>query len=227
MRPIHTDSLSIIGKPVGDRATAEVRSGLRGAGAGGPGHVHRPTLAGHRFRLTRVAPSTASVRALVAATANGACARAPSHLPWHLGGMRRRGTPRRMQQGGGAAPGRRPDSRSLRMVAGHYGNDAAADCSLRRPPASVGRRTGAPPPPCRHNVGRLTVRGQDAVGRRPPQASRSSSPESRPEVERPASRRSRLAGPGQEGTFSSVSTNVRIYRNPDRRLKALNDRNVP
>jgi len=133
--------------------------------AGGPGHVLRPTLAGHRFRLTRVAPSTASVRAQVAATANGACARAPSHLPGHRGGMRRRGMPPRMHQGGGGAPGRRPDSRSPPMVAGHSGVDAAADCSLRRPPASVGRRTGAPPPPCRHDVGRLTVRGQTALGR--------------------------------------------------------------
>jgi hypothetical protein len=67
-------------------------------------------------------------------------------------------------QGGGGAPGRRPDSRSPPTVAGHNGDDAAADCRPRRRPASVGRRTGAPPPPCRHDVGRLTVRGQTTVG---------------------------------------------------------------
>ena len=137
----------------------------RGAGAGGLGYVLRPTLAGHRFRFAGVAPSTASVRALVAATANGACARTPSHLPRHPGGMQRRGTPARMHQGGGGAPGRRPDSRLPPMVAGHGGVDAAADCSLRRPPASVGRRTGAPPPPWRRDVGMLTVRRQATVGR--------------------------------------------------------------
>jgi len=37
---------------------------------------------------------------MVASTPNGACACAPSHLPRHPGGMRRRGMPARMQQGG-------------------------------------------------------------------------------------------------------------------------------
>jgi len=69
-----------------------------------------------------------------------------------------------MHQGGGGAPGRRHHSRSPPMVAGHSGVDAAADCSLRRPPASVGRRTRAPPPPCRHDLGRLIVHGQTAMG---------------------------------------------------------------
>jgi len=83
----------------------------------------------------------------------------------HAGAMRARGTPSRPHQGGGGAPGRRHHSRSPPMVAGHCGVDAAADCSPRRPPASVGRRTGAPPPPCRHDVGMLTLRGQTTLNR--------------------------------------------------------------
>ena len=153
---------------------------MRGARAGGPGHVLRPTLAGHRFRFAGVAPSTPSARALVAATANGACARTPSHLPRYPGGMRRRGTPAPMHQGGGGAPGRRPDSRSPPMVAGQSGVDAAADCRLRRSPASVGRRTGAPPPPWRRDVGMLTVRAKATLNRQARLASQSSPPESQP-----------------------------------------------
>jgi hypothetical protein len=118
----------------------------RGAGAGGPGYVLQPTLAGHRIRVAGVAPSTPSVRALVAATANGACARTPSHLPGHPGGVRRRGMP--------------------------------------------------PPPPCRHDGGRLSVRGPTDLGRRAPLAAQSSPPEGRPEVELRASRLLRQAEPG-------------------------------
>ena len=53
-------------------------------------------------------------------------------------------------------------------VAGHGGVDAAARCRPRRSPASVGRRTGVPPPPCRHDVGMLTWRGQTTAGRLQP-----------------------------------------------------------
>jgi hypothetical protein len=77
----------------------------RGAGAGGPGHVLRPTLAGHRIQFARVAPSIPSVRAMVAVTANRTCARTPSHLPRHPGGRRRRGTPPRMHRAVVVPPG--------------------------------------------------------------------------------------------------------------------------
>jgi hypothetical protein len=155
--------------PVGNRAIAEVRSGARasvharegGAGAGGPGHVLRPTLAGHRFRCTGVAPSTASVRAKVAATANGTCARAPSHLPRHRAGMRRRGTPPRciravvVPPGAGTIRGCRPRLQGTTMMPRQRG--AGID---GRPRAWAGERgpenggTAAALPPRRRHAAR-------------------------------------------------------------------------
>ena len=170
----------------------------RWPGARSPAHAR-----GHRFRFAGVAPSTASVRAQVAATANGACGRAPSHLPGDPGAMRMRGTPPQMHQGGGGAPGRRLDSRSPPMLAVHSGVDAAARCRPRRPPASVGRRTGTPPPPWRLDVGMLNARGQTAVDHQPTLAPQSSPPESRPQAERPASHLSLHARPGHHGELQT------------------------
>jgi hypothetical protein len=82
------------------------------------------------------------------------------------------------------------------MLAGQSAVDAAERCRQSRPPTSVGWRTGAPPPPCRHEVGRLTVRGQTNLSRRAPLAPQGSPPESRPEVEHPASCLSRQAVDG-------------------------------
>ena len=132
--------------------------------ADGPGHVLRPTLAGHHLRFVGVAPSTPSVRAQVAATANGACARTPGHLPRHPRGMPRRGTSSSDASGRWRCPPARAPFAVAPMRAGHSGIvDAAAHCRLRRSPASVSRRTGAPPP-CRGD-GRLTVRGRAPCGR--------------------------------------------------------------
>jgi hypothetical protein len=136
--------------------------------AGGPGHVLRPTLAGHRARFAGVAPSTPFLLAQVAATANGACARTPSHLPRHPGGMQRRGTPPTDAAGRWWCPRAQDPFAVASTIAGRNGVDAASQCRLRRCPASVGRRTGAPPPPWRRAVGRLRLRGQTALGRLQP-----------------------------------------------------------
>jgi hypothetical protein len=128
--------------------------------AGGPGHVLRPTLAGHRVGPAGVARSTPWGRAQVVATANGACARTPCHLPGHPGGMPRRGTPPTDAAGRWWCPRARAPFAVAPTLAGHSGVDAAAHRTMRRSPASVGRRTGAPPPPWGHNGGMPTLSGQ-------------------------------------------------------------------
>jgi hypothetical protein len=147
------------------------RSSLRcactcGARAGGPGYVLRPTLARHRIRPASVAPSTRCSRAQVDDTANGACARTPNHLPRHPGGMRMRGRPPSDAAGGRWCPRAQAPFAVASTIAGRSGVDAAERCRHRRCPASVGRRTGAAPPPWRRDVGRQTDPGLAALGRK-------------------------------------------------------------
>ena len=80
------------------------------------GQVARGTFSGPRSRGTRwgpwrAAPSTPSRRATSHDTANGASARTPNHLPRHPSGTPHVAGHRRLKQGGGGAPGRRPHSR--------------------------------------------------------------------------------------------------------------------
>ena len=138
-----------------------------GARAGGPGYVLRPTLAGYRMRPASVAPSTRCSRAQVADTANGACARTPNHLPRHPGGMRMRRRPPSDAAGGRWCPWAQAPFAVASTIAGRIGVDAASRCRHRRCPASVGRRTGAPPPPWRRDVGRQTDCGLAALSRKP------------------------------------------------------------
>jgi hypothetical protein len=115
------------------------------------GQVARGTFSGPRSRGTRcgprtAAPSTPAKRAESQDTANGTCARTPNHLPWPQG----------------CTPAHRP---SPWVAAGRWwypraqapfavswlsarlaGVDGAGHCGLRWCPASVGRRTGVPPP---------------------------------------------------------------------------------
>jgi hypothetical protein len=116
------------------------------------GQVARGTFSGPRSRGTRcgpraAAPSTSTKRGKGQDTANGTCARTPNHLPWPPG----------------CTPAHRP---SPWVAAGRWwypraqapfavswllpsldGDDAAVRGGPRCCPASVGRRTGVPPPP--------------------------------------------------------------------------------
>ncbi len=65
-------------------------------------------------------------------------------------------------------PGAGPIRGRAPSVPGTGGADAAERCGARWCPASVGRRTGAPPPPCHHDAGLPTLRGQKALGRKAP-----------------------------------------------------------
>ena len=157
------DSLSIVGKLVDSRPYADVRSGLRasveqgqvawgtfsgprsrGTGFGSQALRHQHRLFVRWSRPPRMVP--APVPQATCPGTRVACYGVARHP--------------QMNQGGGGAPGRRPDSRLPPMLAGHGAVDAAARRRPRRPPASVGRRTGAPPPPWRHDVGMPAVRGQ-------------------------------------------------------------------
>ncbi len=136
--------------------------------AGDLGYVLRPTLAGHRIRPASVAPSTPCSRGQVEDTANGACARTPNRQPRHPGGMARRGMPPEVETGRRWCPRAQDRFAVSSTHPGRHGVDAAARCSLRRCPASVGRRTGAPPSPWRGSRDTLTARPQAASGRKQP-----------------------------------------------------------
>jgi len=161
-----TDSLSTLEKPVGARPIAEVRRGLRASVE--QGQVARGTFSGPRSRGTVFGSQALRHQHRLFMRWSRPPRMVPAPVPQATCPDTRvacKGVARPPDaQGGGGAPGRRPDSRLPPMVAGHNGNDAAADCSLRRPPASVGRRTGAPPPPCRHDVGMLTLCGPTTAG---------------------------------------------------------------
>ena len=152
------------------RQSANCRGSQRGACTRGAGQVARSTFSGPRSRGTVFGSQALRHQHRLFVRWSRPPRMGPATVPQatcpgHPGRMRRRGMHPRRHQGGGGAPGCRPDSRSPPMVAGHSGDDAAARCRQSRPPASVGRRTGAPPPPCRHDVGMLTWRGQTTVGR--------------------------------------------------------------
>ena len=122
--------------------------------AGDLGYVLRPTLAGHRIWPAAVAPSPPRSRAQVEGTANGAYARTPNRQPRHPGGRARRGMPPEVETGRRWCPRAQVRFAVSSTRAGRNGVDAAADRSLRRCPASVDRRTGAPPSPCSHDGSR-------------------------------------------------------------------------
>jgi hypothetical protein len=116
------------------------------------GQVARGTFSGPRSRGTlrgprTAAPSTPTRRTRSQDTANGTCARTPNHLP-RLPGC----TPAHRPSPWGAA-GRWWYPRAQAPFAVSWlltrlaGVDGAAHCGLRWCPASVGRRTGVPPPP--------------------------------------------------------------------------------
>jgi hypothetical protein len=133
-----------IGKPVGNRPIAAVRG--RPCASVEQGQVARGTFSGPRSRGTVFSSQALrhQQRLFVRRARPPRMVPAPvpqATCPGHPGRMRRRGMHPRMNQGGGGAPGRRP--RSSPKVAGHSGADAAADCGLRRLPASAGRRAGA------------------------------------------------------------------------------------
>ena len=138
---------------------------------GGLGHVLRPTLAGQQMECTSVS------RSLPKFSPEGRghresglrpCPKPPApgtdneevgeDVARHLGCRREVGVP----PGAGPIPfgGRTPS------VPGTGGDDAAERCGARWLPASVGRRTGAPPPTCHHDAGQWTVGGQTALGGR-------------------------------------------------------------
>ena len=95
----------------------------------------------------------------------GACARTPSHLPGHSGGMPRRGRPPSAAAGRWWCPRAQAPFAVSSTFAGRKGVDATALNRHRRCPASVGRRTGAPPSPWGRSPARQNLRGQAALGR--------------------------------------------------------------
>ncbi len=174
----------------------------------GLGYVLRPTLAGHRIRPTCAAPSTRCSLAQVEDTANGSCARTPNRQPRHPGGRQRRGTPPQDETGRRWCPRAQAPFAVSSTHPGRNPVDAAALCRQRHCPASVGRRTGAPPSPCRHDDGRPTRHRQSAKGRkRIPQILRSYVAE-RPCVRaapRPGSDRAHLRD-SSRATYRTVSS---------------------
>ncbi len=116
------------------------------------GQVARGTFSGPRSRGTRcgprrVAPSTPPKRAQSQDTANGASARTPSHLPGPLGGTpAHRPSPWVVAGRWWCPRAEAPFAVSWPSV-GLEGVDGAVRGGPRWRPASVGRRTGAPPPP--------------------------------------------------------------------------------
>ena len=134
--------------------------------AGGVGYVLRPTLAGRPIRPTFVMPSTRRSVAQVEDTANGSCARTPNRQPRQPGGMARRGMPPKDETGRRWCPRAQAPFAVSSTYPGRNRVDAAARCSLRRGPASVGRRTGASPSPCRHDDSRPARYQQSATRRK-------------------------------------------------------------
>ncbi len=146
-----------------------------------------PTLSGHRLQPASVAPSTSCSRVQVEATANGGLRPHPKPptpaLGWHAKTWQANGVcSRAAVVPTGAGPIRgvcQPVQRTSRV-------EAASLCASRRCPASVVRRTGAPPPPWRRNPRRkLATNGSKgpkadfqtaSAFRVPPVASRSVKP---------------------------------------------------
>jgi hypothetical protein len=129
------------------------------------GQVARGTFSGPRSRGPRcgpraAAPSTPTKRGDSQDAANGTCARTPNHLPGH---HRWRATWCRAND---RCTGRWWCPRAEAPFAVSWlsprlaGVDGAAQCGLRWCPASVGRRTGAPPAPCGTVARGLDFRGQ-------------------------------------------------------------------
>jgi hypothetical protein len=135
------------------------------AHASARGQVARGTFSGPRSRGTQcgprsAAPSTPAKRSKSQATANGTCARTPNHLPRH---RRWRATWCRANDrctGRWWCPRAQAPFAVSWLSARLAGVDGAACCGLRWCPASVGRRTGAPPAPWGTVVGALGLGGQ-------------------------------------------------------------------
>ena len=129
------------------------------------GQVARGTFSGPRSRGTRwgprrAVPSTPARRAKSQDTANGACARTPSHLPRQPGGTPAQGLPPGVAAGRWWCPRAQAPFAVSWLLARLDGDDAAVRCGPRWCPASVGRRTGAPPPPWGAVASGLGLRGQ-------------------------------------------------------------------
>ncbi len=133
--------------------------------APGRGQVARGTFSGPRSRGTRcgprrAVPSTPSKRATVQDTANGTCARTPSHLPRHRRWCTSWCRANDRCAGRWWCPRAQAPFAVSWLVPRLVGDDAAVRCGPRCCPASVGRRTGAPPPPWGTVAGGLGLRAQ-------------------------------------------------------------------
>ncbi len=116
------------------------------------GQVARGTFSGPRSRGTgggprRATPSTPAKHTQSQDTANGSCARTPSHLPWPPRGTPAQRPPPRLVAGRWWCPRAQAPFAVSWLFARVDGDDASVCCGPRWCPASVGRRTGAPPPP--------------------------------------------------------------------------------
>jgi hypothetical protein len=95
-----------------------------------------------------------------------ACARTPSHLPLCVGGMRRRCMPATVAAGRRWCPwAQAPFAVSSTCIRDRV-VDGATTAGLIRCPASVGRRTGAPPSPWRQSIGMRNARPTTALSRK-------------------------------------------------------------
>ena len=129
------------------------------------GQVARGTFSGPRSRGTRcgprrAAPSTPAKLAKDQDTANGASARTPNHLPRHRRGTPARGGPPSVAAGRWWCPRAEAPFAVSWLFARLDRVDAAGRCGPRCRPASVGRRTGAPPPPWGAVAGGPGLHGQ-------------------------------------------------------------------
>ncbi len=133
------------------------------------GQVARGTFSGPRSRGTRwgprrAAPSTPSRRATSHDTANGASARTPNHLPRHRTGTPARGGPPSVAAGRWWCPRAEAPFAVSWLCARLDRDDVAGRCGPGWRPASVGRRTGAPPPPWGAVAGGLGLHGHTGFG---------------------------------------------------------------
>ncbi len=136
------------------------------------GQVARGTFSGPRSRGTRwgpwrAAPSTPPKHATGHDAANGASARTPNHLPRHASGTPARGGPPSVVAGRWWCPRAEAPFAVSWLFERLDRDDAAGRCGPGWRPASVGRRTGAPPPPWGAVAGGLALRGQTGFARSP------------------------------------------------------------
>ncbi len=129
------------------------------------GQVARGTFSGPRSRGTRCGPrrevpSTPSRRAASQDTANRASDRTPNHLPRHPSGTPTRGGPPSVEAGRWWCPRAEAPFAVSWLVVRLERDDAAGRYGPGWRPASVGRRTGAPPPPWRAVAGGPGLHGQ-------------------------------------------------------------------